>query len=225
MPRWPCGVAGIRGSGGGRLAARASHAHSFRLPVARQRPEGVCKSGAGALHGPGLSTARPRTRRWRVSPGSLRLFPRTWTTMRSGHARDPVDGAGVAGFPLSHRSGRCREPPVRTRLEAFLFPLGQHAGRGTAAPRGRNESSTIRPRSRRRSCRLLADERSGDFVRNFTTQWLSLAKMKTVPINKDLYPTFPLLRPRRGTGGHRRTLPPDHPRLHDRGNRRLRRRS
>ena len=38
--------------------------------------------------------------------------------------------------------------------------------------------------------RLLADKRSGDFVRNFTMQWLSLTKMKTVPINRDLFPRF-----------------------------------
>ena len=38
--------------------------------------------------------------------------------------------------------------------------------------------------------RLLADKRSGDFVNNFTTQWLGLAKMKTVNINRDLFPRF-----------------------------------
>lgn len=38
--------------------------------------------------------------------------------------------------------------------------------------------------------RLLADERAGDFVRVFTSQWLSLPKMKTVPINRDLFPRF-----------------------------------
>lgn len=38
--------------------------------------------------------------------------------------------------------------------------------------------------------RLLADERSRDFVRNFTEQWLSLAKLKTVPINRELFPRF-----------------------------------
>lgn len=38
--------------------------------------------------------------------------------------------------------------------------------------------------------RMLADPRSEDFVSNFTNQWLSLAKMKTVPINRDLYPRF-----------------------------------
>ena len=38
--------------------------------------------------------------------------------------------------------------------------------------------------------RLLADPRSRDFVVNFTNQWLSLPKMKTVPINRDLFPRF-----------------------------------
>ncbi len=38
--------------------------------------------------------------------------------------------------------------------------------------------------------RLLADKRSADFVGNFTTQWLSIAKMKTVNINRDLFPRF-----------------------------------
>jgi len=38
--------------------------------------------------------------------------------------------------------------------------------------------------------RMLADARSDDFVSNFTNQWLSLPKMKTVPINRDLFPRF-----------------------------------
>jgi hypothetical protein len=38
--------------------------------------------------------------------------------------------------------------------------------------------------------RLLADERSAHFVENFTMQWLDLDKMKTVPINRDLFPRF-----------------------------------
>jgi mono/diheme cytochrome c family protein len=38
--------------------------------------------------------------------------------------------------------------------------------------------------------RLLADERSRDFVDNFTTQWLSIAKMKAVKINTSLFPRF-----------------------------------
>lgn len=38
--------------------------------------------------------------------------------------------------------------------------------------------------------RLLEDPRSRGFVTNFTMQWLSLAKMRTVPINRDLFPRF-----------------------------------
>lgn len=38
--------------------------------------------------------------------------------------------------------------------------------------------------------RMLADSRSKDFISNFTMQWLSLDKMKTVPINRDLFPRF-----------------------------------
>ena len=38
--------------------------------------------------------------------------------------------------------------------------------------------------------RMLDDERSRDFVRNFTEQWLSIDKMKTIPINLDLFPRF-----------------------------------
>ena len=37
---------------------------------------------------------------------------------------------------------------------------------------------------------MLADPRSHDFVREFSRQWLSLDKMRTVPINRDLFPRF-----------------------------------
>lgn len=38
--------------------------------------------------------------------------------------------------------------------------------------------------------RLLKDERSHDFVDNFTTQWMSIEKMKAVNINLQLFPRF-----------------------------------
>jgi hypothetical protein len=38
--------------------------------------------------------------------------------------------------------------------------------------------------------RMLADPRSQAFVREFSRQWLSLDKMRTVPINRDLFPRF-----------------------------------
>ncbi|MFK7850632.1 MAG: DUF1592 domain-containing protein [Akkermansiaceae bacterium] len=38
--------------------------------------------------------------------------------------------------------------------------------------------------------RLLEDERSSDFVDNFTTQWLSIDKMKVINVNLQLFPRF-----------------------------------
>lgn len=38
--------------------------------------------------------------------------------------------------------------------------------------------------------RMLADDRADDFVDNFTTQWLSIEKMKAVNINLKLFPRF-----------------------------------
>lgn len=38
--------------------------------------------------------------------------------------------------------------------------------------------------------RMLNDSRSKSFIKNFTMQWLSLQKMKTVPINRDQFPRF-----------------------------------
>ena len=49
--------------------------------------------------------------------------------------------------------------------------------------------------------RMLADEKSYAFVDNFTVQWLSIKKAKTVPINKDLYPRFLHLVPNGETAG------------------------
>ncbi|MDA0810511.1 MAG: DUF1592 domain-containing protein [Planctomycetota bacterium] len=38
--------------------------------------------------------------------------------------------------------------------------------------------------------RMLRDDRSRDFAHNFTWQWLSLSKLQTVPINRELFPRF-----------------------------------
>jgi mono/diheme cytochrome c family protein len=61
-----------------------------------------------------------------------------------------------------------------------------------AAERKLDDASVIEKQVRR----LLADARSRDFVANFTTQWLSLEKMKTVPINRELFPRFLFYVPR-----------------------------
>ncbi len=49
-----------------------------------------------------------------------------------------------------------------------------------------NDPNVIEQQTRR----LLRDPKSKNFVRNFTMQWLSLQKMKTVPINRELFPRF-----------------------------------
>jgi Protein of unknown function (DUF1592)/Protein of unknown function (DUF1588)/Protein of unknown function (DUF1587)/Protein of unknown function (DUF1595)/Protein of unknown function (DUF1585)/Planctomycete cytochrome C len=38
--------------------------------------------------------------------------------------------------------------------------------------------------------RMLNDPRAHDFIDNFVTQWLSIAKMRTVNVNRDLFPRF-----------------------------------
>lgn len=38
--------------------------------------------------------------------------------------------------------------------------------------------------------RMLADKRSESFLKNFTMQWIGLAKLKTIPINRELFPRF-----------------------------------
>jgi Protein of unknown function (DUF1592)/Protein of unknown function (DUF1588)/Protein of unknown function (DUF1587)/Protein of unknown function (DUF1595)/Protein of unknown function (DUF1585)/Planctomycete cytochrome C len=49
--------------------------------------------------------------------------------------------------------------------------------------------------------RMLADKRAEKFIEDFTMQWLSIEKMLTVPINKQLYPRFLNLVPIGETAG------------------------
>ena len=120
----------------------------------------------------------------------------------------------VADGEVTHR-----QYELASRLSYFLWgsmpdkELMELAGQG-----GLDDPKVMEQQTRR----LLADARSQDFVRNFTMQWLSLAKMKTVPINQQLFPAFSLLRVSRRTQGHGATLPADDPRLHAGGDHRLR---
>ena len=80
-----------------------------------------------------------------------------------------------------------RQYELASRLSYFLWgsmpdkELMELAGQG-----GLDDPKVMEQQTRR----LLADARSQDFVRNFTMQWMSLAKMKTVPINQQLFPRF-----------------------------------
>ena len=83
----------------------------------------------------------------------------------------------VADGEVTHR-----QYELASRLSYFLWgsmpdkELMELAGQG-----GLDDPKVMEQQTRR----LLADARSQDFVRNFTMQWLSLAKMKTVPINRN----------------------------------------
>ncbi len=76
---------------------------------------------------------------------------------------------------------------LASRLSYFLWGSMPDAKLLKLAGEGRLDEPKVLAEQTRR---LLADKRSKDFVRNFTMQWLSLAKMKTVPINNQLFPRF-----------------------------------
>lgn len=80
-----------------------------------------------------------------------------------------------------------RHYEMASRLSYFLWgsmpdeQLFELASQGRLADSKVIESQVLR---------MLKDEKAKDFVRNFTTQWLSIEKMKQVAINKDLFPRF-----------------------------------
>lgn len=80
-----------------------------------------------------------------------------------------------------------RHYELASKLSYFLWgsmPDKELFGLAEAGKLG--ESQAIEAQVRR----MLADERSNDFARNFTTQWLSIDKLKTIPINLDIFPRF-----------------------------------
>ncbi len=80
-----------------------------------------------------------------------------------------------------------RQYELASRLSYFLWGSMPDDTLFTLATQGRLDDPAVIAAQVRR---LLADRRSADFVNNFTTQWLSLAKMKTVSINRNLFPRF-----------------------------------
>ena len=76
---------------------------------------------------------------------------------------------------------------LASRLSYFLWGSMPDKELFDLAASGKlNDSAVIEAQTRR----LLSDERAEGFVENFSTQWLSIAKMKTVNINRDLFPRF-----------------------------------
>lgn len=80
-----------------------------------------------------------------------------------------------------------RQYELASALSYFLWGSMPDATLLELASQGKLDDETVIAEQVRR---LLADERSAGFVRNFTVQWLSLEKMRTVPINRDLFPRF-----------------------------------
>ncbi|MEX0866407.1 MAG: DUF1592 domain-containing protein [Pirellulales bacterium] len=83
--------------------------------------------------------------------------------------------------------GASRQYELASRLSYFLWGSMPDDELFELASRGElDEPAVIDAQVRR----LLADDRSKDFVDNFTTQWLSIAKLHSVVINQQLFPRF-----------------------------------
>jgi mono/diheme cytochrome c family protein len=85
------------------------------------------------------------------------------------------------------KSGTYRQYELASRLSYFLWGTMPDDELFTLAAQNKLDDPTVLAEQAER---LLADARANDFVRNFTSQWLSIDKMRTVPINRDLFPRF-----------------------------------
>jgi mono/diheme cytochrome c family protein len=123
-------------------------------------------------------------------------FAKIYATLRPGFktfeaaVRETLSLVLVSPQFLYHASGGAgamREYELASRLSYFLWGSMPDDRLLTLAGQGKLSDPAVLTGE---VDRLLADPRSADFVRNFTTQWLSLEKMRTVPINRDLFPRF-----------------------------------
>lgn len=119
-----------------------------------------------------------------------RIFARDFDTFE-GAIRETLAMVLISPQFLYHTSTQdgvaTRQFELASKLSYFLWGSMPDDELMKLAVQGRlDDPVTIAAQVRR----LLADKRSGDFVNNFTTQWLSIAKMKTVSINRDLFPRF-----------------------------------
>ncbi len=102
-----------------------------------------------------------------------------------------------------------RHYELASRLSYFLWGSMPDDELMRLASAGKLDDPAVIERQVRR---LLSDDRSQAFVENFTMQWLSLAKLKTVPINRELFPRFLYYVPRGERAG---TEEPYRPTLRD----------
>jgi mono/diheme cytochrome c family protein len=86
-----------------------------------------------------------------------------------------ADGLTTPGYELA------------SRLSYFLWgSLPDEELLALAAGKKLDDPTVIEAQARR----MLADDRAKDFIRNFTTQWLSIEKTKAININRQLFPRF-----------------------------------
>ncbi|MBI1375789.1 MAG: DUF1592 domain-containing protein [Phycisphaera sp.] len=83
--------------------------------------------------------------------------------------------------------GGTRQYELASKLSYFLWASMPDDELLDLASRGRLDDPHV---IERQALRMLADEESRGFIDNFTMQWLSLAKVKNVPINRELFPRF-----------------------------------
>ena len=122
---------------------------------------------------------------WPPLPTSFGLGARSvgWTPASLG----PWAWAAVLPSAPPARARTLDAHELASRLSYFLWGSMPDEELFDLAASGKlNDPAVIEAQTRR----LLADERAAGFVKNFTTQWLSITKMKTVNINRDLFPRF-----------------------------------
>ncbi len=88
---------------------------------------------------------------------------------------------------VAKKDGANRHYEMASKLSYFLWGSMPDQELFDLAEAGKLDDSKVIDQQVQR---LLKDKRSNDFVKNFTMQWLSIAKMKQVKINSDLYPRF-----------------------------------
>ena len=144
-----------------------------------------------------LSRFMSRAYRRPVLPGELDRFVRVHETLQGefetfeAAMRETLAMVLVSPQFLYHtvfkESVATQQVELASKLSYFLWGSMPDEELLSLAVNGKlNEPAAIKAQV----LRLLKDERSRHFVHNFTTQWLSIAKMKAVKINLDLFPRF-----------------------------------
>ncbi len=144
------------------------------------------------------------TRAYRRPPaaGEIERFEKIYQTMAAeigtfeGAMRETLAMVLVSSPFLYHAEsadgGANRHYELASKLSYFLWGSMPDDELFDLAARGKLDDAKVIEGQVRR---LLGDARSRDFVNNFTTQWLSIAKMKAVKINTKLFPRFLYLVP------------------------------